>query len=129
VESVKCLRECHNTVINNCTINSEEFGWKCNDIEINNSTINSVYICFFLALIMLKINNLRFSGKYSFQYMEYLTITNSYLETKDAFLQSKNVTVKNSTLKGEYLAQFSEGLTLINFKIFGSLKIPNLEVL
>jgi len=118
VESVKCLRECHNTTINNSTINSEEFGWKCHDIEINNSTINSVYMLF--GTNNVKVSNLRFSGKYSFQYMENLMITNSYLDTKDAFWHSKNVTVKNSTLKGEYLAWFSEGLTLINCKIIGT---------
>jgi len=118
IDSVKCLRECHRTVINNSTINSEEFGWKCSDIEINNSTINSVYMLFGTNNVM--IDNLKFSGKYSFQYMENLTITNSYLDTKDAFWHSKNVTVKNSTLKGEYLAWFSEGLTLINCKIIGT---------
>ncbi|MBQ1952642.1 MAG: DUF3737 family protein, partial [Alistipes sp.] len=33
----------------------------------------------------------------------------SYLDTKDAFWHAKNVTVKNSTVKGEYLAWFSDG--------------------
>jgi len=42
------------------------------------------------------------------------------LDTKDALWHSKNVTVKNSTLKGEYLEWFSEGLTLINCKIIGT---------
>jgi hypothetical protein len=59
-------------------------------------------------------------GKYSFQYMENLTITNSMLDTKDAFWHSKNVTVKDSIVKGEYLAWFSEDLTLINCHIQGT---------
>ncbi|MDE6759473.1 MAG: DUF3737 family protein, partial [Lachnospiraceae bacterium] len=32
----------------------------------------------------------------------------------------KNVTVRNSIVKGEYLGWFSEGLTLINCKIIGT---------
>ena len=49
-----------------------------------------------------------------------MTITNSYLDTKDAFWHGKNITVKDSVLKGEYLAWFAEGLTLINCKIIGT---------
>ena len=58
-------------------------------------------------------------GKYSFQYIENLTIEDSVLDTKDAFWHSKNITVKNSVVKGEYLAWFSENLTLENCKISG----------
>ena len=42
------------------------------------------------------------------------------LDTKDAFWHSKNVTVKDSVVKGEYLGWFSDGLTLINCKIIGT---------
>lgn len=63
---------------------------------------------------------MNFTGKYSFQYVENLEITNSVLNTKDAFWHSKNVIVKDSVVKGEYLAWFSEGLTLINCKIIGT---------
>jgi hypothetical protein len=59
-------------------------------------------------------------GKYSFQYTENFTISDSYLDTKDAFWHAKNITVKNCTLKGEYLAWYSEGLTLIDCKIIGT---------
>ena len=60
------------------------------------------------------------SGKYSFQYIDGLIIKDSYLDTKDAFWHSKNITVENTTLKGEYLAWFSEGLTLKNCHIIGT---------
>ena len=59
-------------------------------------------------------------GKYSFQYMENLEIDNCNLDTKDAFWHSKNVTVRNSIVKGEYLGWFSDGLTLIDCKIIGT---------
>ena len=65
-------------------------------------------------------DRVQMKGKYSFQYMENLTIRDSYLDTKDAFWHSKNVTVINSTVKGEYLAWFSEGLTLIDCHIIGT---------
>ena len=42
------------------------------------------------------------------------------LDTKDAFWHSKNVTVRNSVVKGEYLAWYSENLTLENCKIIGT---------
>ncbi len=118
LHGIKALRECSNTVIENCDIDSMEFGWKCDNIEIKNSKINSEYI--FLDSKNIKIENLDFKGKYSYQYVENLTIENSNLDTKDAFWHSKNVTVKNSVVKGEYLAWFSEGLTLINCKIIGT---------
>ena len=52
--------------------------------------------------------------------MENLELENCELDTKDAFGHTKNVTVKDSTVKGEYLAWFSDGLTLINCKIIGT---------
>ena len=42
------------------------------------------------------------------------------LDTKDAFWHSKNVTVTDSDVRGEYLGWFSERLTLINCKISGT---------
>lgn len=41
-------------------------------------------------------------------------------DTKDAFWHARNVIVKNSIIKGEYLAWYSDGLTLINCKIIGT---------
>ena len=35
---------------------------------------------------------------------------------RDSFWHAKNVTVKNSVIKGEYLAWYSDGLTLENCK-------------
>ena len=66
------------------------------------------------------IDRLQFKGKYSFQYTENVTITNSNLDTKDAFWHAKKVTVKDSVVKGEYLGRYSEGLTLINCHIIGT---------
>ncbi|MBQ8107773.1 MAG: DUF3737 family protein, partial [Ruminococcus sp.] len=118
ISGVKALRECNNTTIKNCDIDSVEFGWKTKNTTITDSKIVSEYI--FLDASDIVIDRLDFKGKYSFQYVNGLTITGSYLDTKDAFWHSKNVTVTDSVVKGEYLAWFSEGLTLIRCKIIGT---------
>ena len=68
----------------------------------------------------LEMKNLRFKGKYSFQYIENAVFEDCILDTKDAFWHAKNVVVKNCVVKGEYLAWFSEGLTLMNCRIIGT---------
>ena len=68
----------------------------------------------------LTFKNVKFTGKYSFQYVKNAVIEDCDFTTKDAFWHSKNVTVKNSVLRGEYLGWYSEGLTLINCLITGT---------
>ena len=118
LHGIKAVRECENIKISDCTITSEEFGWKSSGITVTDSTLNAQYL--FLDSKDVKLDKVKMSGKYSFQYMENLEISNSILDTKDAFWHSKNVTVTNSVVKGEYLGWFSEGLTLVNCKISGT---------
>ena len=115
---IKCLRECDDTLLRGCKVNSAEFGWKCRGLTIRDCDMESEYYLFGSRDI--EIDDLRMKGKYSFQYTENLTVENSVLDTKDAFWHSKNATVKNSVVKGEYLAWYSEGLTLENCKIIGT---------
>ena len=115
---IKALRECRNIKITDCTIASEEFGWKCDGISVADSTLKAQYV--FLDSRNVALDKVEMSGKYSFQYVENMTIRNSVLDTKDAFWHSKNVTVFDSVVKGEYLGWFSEGLTLVNCKIIGT---------
>ena len=118
IRGVKALRECDNTVIRNCTIESPEFGWKTAHTTITDSSIVSEYI--FLDAKHIEIERISFKGKYSFQYVEDLVIRDSVLDTKDAFWHARRVTVTDSVIKGEYLAWFSEDLTLIRCKIIGT---------
>lgn len=118
LRGIKALRECENIRIRNCTIDSEEFGWKSRGITVTDSNLRAQYL--FLDSRDVTLERVEMWGKYSFQYMEDLTIRNSVLDTKDAFWHSKNVTVENSVVKGEYLGWFSEGLTLVNCKIQGT---------
>lgn len=115
---IKAIRECTNIRLSDCTISSDEFGWKSSGITVTDSTLSSQYVFFDSRDVSL--DKVKMSGKYSFQYMENLTIRNSILDTKDAFWHSKNVTVENCLVKGEYLGWFSEGLTLIHCKISGT---------
>ena len=118
LHGIKAVRECRNIRISDCTITSEEFGWKSQGITVTDSTLSAQYL--FLDSRDVTLDKVKMSGKYSFQYMENLTIRNSILDTKDAFWHSKNVTVENCLVKGEYLGWFSEGLTLKNCKIMGT---------
>ena len=45
---------------------------------------------------------------------------NCIFDTKDAFWHAKNVTVRNSVVKGEYLAWYSENVTFENCRIIGT---------
>ncbi len=118
IHGIKALRECENIRLRDCTITSEEFGWKSQGITVSDSTLSAQYL--FLDSRDVTLDKVKMSGKYSFQYMENLTISNSILDTKDAFWHSKNVTVENCLVKGEYLGWFSQGLTLKNCKIVGT---------
>lgn len=115
---IKAIRECEHIKISDCTITSEEFGWKSQDITVVDSTLTAQYLFFDSRNV--KLDRVKMKGKYSFQYMEDLEIRNSVLDTKDAFWHSKNVMVYDSVVKGEYLGWFSEGLTLVNCKIIGT---------
>ena len=80
---------------------------------------------------------MEFKGKYSFQYIRDAVFENCKFDTKDAFWHGKNITVRDSVVKGEYLAWYSDGLTLINCKIIGTqpfcycrnLKLINCEMI
>lgn len=118
IGGIKAVRECDNTLLKNCDINSEEFGWFCRKMQLYACKLVSVYP--FLQCRDLVIDGLKMEAKYSFQYAENVTIKNSVLDTKDAFWHSKNVTVTDSIVKGEYLAWYSENLHLVRCKIIGT---------
>ena len=74
---------------------------------------------------MMRSENLNFDhvslkGKYSFQYITDSVFTNCNFDTKDAFWHAKNVLVKDSTIKGEYLAWYCENVTFENCTIIGT---------
>lgn len=118
LHGIKALRECADVKISGCDIISPEFGWSVSSLEIEDSDIVSEY--FLMRSADIKLKGVKFTGKYSFQYVEGGLLEDCTLSTKDAFWHSRNVTLKNCRVVGEYLAWYSENLTLINCKIKGT---------
>ena len=118
LHGIKALRECRDILIESCHIISPEFGWSANNTVMRKSSAEGE--CFFMRSQNLDFSQVTLKGKYSFQYIEDAVFDQGQFDTKDAFWHAKNVTVKDSVIKGEYLAWYSDGLTLVNCKIIGT---------
>ncbi len=135
LHGIKALRECANIKMRSCDIISPEFGWSVRGINMENCTAESEY--FMMRSDHLNFHDVRFKGKYSFQYITDSVFDNCVFDTKDAFWHGKNITVRNSIVKGEYLAWYSENITFENCKIIGTqplcycknLKLINCEMI
>lgn len=118
MDGIKALRECKKVLLENIEANSPEFGWRCSDVTVRGGRILSEYA--FLGSRRLTVDGLDFEGKCSFQYVNGAEISHAKLSTKDAFWHSKNVTVRDCDIDGEYLGWYSDGLTLVNCRIRGT---------
>ena len=118
LHGIKALRECAKVKINNCDVDSPEFGWSVSDMEMNDSHVKGEY--FMLRSDDLHFNNVSLEGKYSFQYIENCVFTDCHFDTKDAFWHAKNVVVKDCYVKGEYLAWYCENVTFENCTIIST---------
>ena len=118
LHGIKALRECSRVSLENCDIQSPEFGWSSKQVDMKNCRAESEY--FLLRAEDIRLEGVQFQGKYSFQYIQNAEISHCRLDTKDAFWHARQVTVKDSVVNGEYLAWYSEGLTLIRCKITGT---------
>ena len=135
LHGIKALRECANVAIRNCDIISPEFGWFVNDVAMEGTIIESEY--FMMRSNRLRFQDVQLNGKYSFQYITDSVFENCIFLTKDAFWHAKNVVVRNSEIRGEYLAWYAENITFENCVIRGTqplcycknLKLINCEML
>lgn len=118
MHGIKAIRECSDVNISGCDIVSPEFAWNVRTLSISDSSAESEY--FMLGSSDARLENVRFKGKYSFQYVRNMLIENSVLDTKDAFWHTDHVTVRGSIVKGEYLGWYSDHLTLENCTIIGT---------
>ena len=118
LHGIKALRECGNVTMENCDVDSQEFGWFTRGIAMDSCSIRGEY--FMLRSHDLSFRNVTLKGKYSFQYIENSVFENCDFDTKDAFWHAKNVTVRNSTIRGEYLAWYCENVTFENCLISGT---------
>ena len=110
MHGIKALRECADVTVADSDIISPEFGWSVRGITMKNTSVESEY---FMISVSLK-------GKYSFQYITDSVFENCRFDTKDAFWHARNVTVRNSVIKGEYLAWYCENVTFENCTIIGT---------
>lgn len=118
LHGIKALRECGRVGLHGCDILSPEFGWFTRDITMEDCTVEAEY--FMMRSQRLHFRNVRLNGKYSFQYITDSVFENCEFYTKDAFWHGKNIVVKNSVVKGEYLAWYSENITFDHCKIIGT---------
>lgn len=118
LHGIKALRECSDVLIEGSDIISPEFGWSVKNITMKDTKVQSEY--FMMRSERLTFDRVRLSGKYSFQYITDSVFTNCDFDTKDAFWHAKNVLVKDSTIRGEYLAWYCENVTFENCTIIGT---------
>lgn len=118
LHGIKALRECFDVSICGCDIRSPEFGWSVQGMQMRDSTVESTY--FMMRSNQLTCKNVKMKGKYAFQYITDSLFEDCVFDTKDAFWHAKNITVRNSVVKGEYLAWYSENVTFENCKIIGT---------
>lgn len=118
LHGIKALRECGRASLRGCDIISPEFGWFTRDITMEDCTVQAEY--FMMRSNRLHFRNVRLDGKYSFQYITDSVFEDCEFNTKDAFWHGKNIVVKNSVVKGEYLAWYSENITFDHCKIIGT---------
>ena len=118
LHGIKALRECRDVHIADCSIRSAEFGWMSAGVEIKDVTAEGEY--FMLRGEELRLVNLTFTGKYSFQYVKNAVFEDCDLDTKDAFWHAENVVVRNCRVKGEYLAWYAKNITFEDCTVIGT---------
>ena len=118
MHGIKALRECADVRIHGCDIISPEFGWSVRGVEMRDTSAQSEY--FMMRSDHLCFDKVKLKGKYSFQYITDSIFTDCDFDTKDAFWHAKNVVVKDSVIKGEYLAWYCENVTFENCTIIGT---------
>ena len=118
LHGIKALRECGNVKMRGCDIVSPEFGWSVRGMDMEDCTVQSEY--FMMRSDHMHFCDVHMKGKYSFQYIEDSVFENCIFDTKDAFWHAKNITVRNSVVRGEYLARYNENITFENCKIIGT---------
>ena len=118
LHGIKALRECEDVTIEKSDIISPEFGWSVHGIRMKDSSAESEY--FMMRSDHLEFDHVSLKGKYSFQYISDSVFTNCNFDTKDAFWHARNVVIKDSVIKGEYLAWYCGDVTFENCTIIGT---------
>jgi len=103
VEAPKMFREMEDLELTNVELpDAEETLWHCRRVSLKNVRVERAdYL--FMHSEHIRIADYRQQGNYSFQYCRDVEICNAEIHSKDAFWNSEDVTVYDSTLDGEYL--------------------------
>ncbi|MCR4991155.1 MAG: DUF3737 family protein, partial [Lachnospiraceae bacterium] len=116
IEAPKNFRRCKGVSLKNVSFpNASETLWQCSDVKLTDVVAKGDY--FAMNSDHMNINSLTLYGNYSFDGCHDIEVRGSRLLSKDAFWNTKNVTVYDSFISGEYLGWNSEDLTLINCTI------------
>ncbi|MBP3228404.1 MAG: DUF3737 family protein [Bacteroidaceae bacterium] len=120
VEAPKMFRDMQKLSLTNVELpNALETLWHCRDIRLKDCKVKKGdYIMMFCDGI--EVDHCHIQGNYSFQYSRNIVIRNSVLDTKDAFWETDNCTVYDSTISGEFLAWNSRNLRLVRCHIRGT---------
>jgi len=117
VEAPKMFREVDGLYVENVKFpGAGETFWNCRDIKIRNIEAHGGdYI--FMGCNGIDVDGFKLQGNYSFQDAKNTVVRNAYLDSKDAFWKTDNVTVYDSEIIGEYLGWYSKNLRFVNCKI------------
>ena len=120
VEAPKMFREMTGLRLERVRIpDAQETLWHCSDVVLREVEVGHAdYL--FMHSDNIRIENYRQQGNYSFQYCRNVEIRNAEILSKDAFWNTEDVTVYDSTIDGEYLGWHSKRLRLVNYHIGGT---------
>lgn len=120
VDAPKMFREMDGVDLERVNIpDAQETLWHCRNVRLRDVDVrNADYL--FMHSENIDIDRYRQEGNYSFQYCRNVVIRNAEIHSKDAFWNTENVTVYDSTLSGEYLGWHSRGLRLVRCRIAGT---------
>ena len=120
VEAPKMFREMSGIRLERVRIpHAQETLWHCTGVELHDVEVAEAdYL--FMHGADIRIENYRQHGNYSFQYCRNVEIRNAEIYSKDAFWNTEDVTVYDSTIEGEYLGWHSKRLHLVNCRIGGT---------
>ena len=112
----KTFRRSKNIRLSDCRFtNAAETMWDCSDISMSEVEIVGDYFGMHSENVVA--THLVVNGNYIFDGGKNIEISDSYLNSKDAFWNTENVVVRNSTIIGEYLGWNSKNVTFIDCKI------------
>ena len=120
VEAPKMFREMSDLRLERVRIpDAQETLWHCRGVVLKEVEVEHAdYL--FMHSSDIRIENYRQKGNYSFQYCRNVEIRNAEILSKDAFWNTEDVTVYDSTIDGEYLGWHSKRLRLVNCHIGGT---------